>query len=68
MAGPTFLVGACEDGSFRGWNLMDDTVADLKTHNDGIVTLKRHESFMISGDRKGVVQVREINNAYNLMQ
>jgi len=45
---------------------MDDSVAALKTHNAGIITLKRHENFMISGDTKGVVQVREINNSYNL--
>lgn len=68
MASPTFLIGACEDGSFQGWNLMDDTVANLKAHNDGVVTLKRHESLMISGDMRGVVQVREINNSYNLIQ
>lgn len=69
LSTPTLLLLGLENGSFAGWNLTTNTVEYLPAHSgekSQVCSLSKLGNIIISGDRCGRVQLRGIENSYNL--
>lgn len=64
---PDFLVIGLDNGSIAGWTLSSNNLAYIPAHTQGaIITMKKHNDFLISGDRTGHIQIRSISGGYEL--
>lgn len=66
MMNPTFAIIGLENGSYHGWNLSNNTFDSIPAHKKGVTTLEKYENFLLSGDREGGIQIRDLNNNCNL--
>lgn len=61
LINPDFLVIALDNGAYYGWTLSKNSFDQIEAHKNGsILTLKKHGDFLISGDRNGFCQIRNI--------
>jgi hypothetical protein len=66
MMSPTFLIIGLENGTYHGWNLSNNSFDSIPAHTKGVTTLTKFENFLISGDREGNIQIRDINKNCDL--
>ena len=60
-----FLLIGLENGNLAGWNLTNNNLDYLPAHqgpNSAVSCVENFDSFVISGDRAGRVQVRGTSN------
>lgn len=66
MMNPSFAIIGLDNGSYHGWNLSNNTFDSIPAHQKGVTALFRYDNYLLSGDREGGIQVRDINNSCNL--
>ena len=53
---PDFLVIGLDNGALHGWTLSTNSFATIEAHQNGaILTVKKHDDYILSGDRNGFV-------------
>lgn len=62
----SFLICALSNGKFLGWMLDTNSFQEQEGHlNSPITAILRHQSFVLSADGSGKVQVRDLNQQFN---
>ncbi|CDW76594.1 UNKNOWN [Stylonychia lemnae] len=63
-----FLVVGLDNGCYTGWNLLTNGLDKIEAHKNGrVMTLKKFNDFLLSGDSSGFIQIRQISLQYNLL-
>ena len=56
LVSPDFLVAGLDNGCYLGWNLTTNRPDVIEAHkNGGIMTLRKYNDFILSGDRNGFI-------------
>ena len=67
LINPDFLAIGLDNGIIFGWSLSTNSFDRIEAHQGGaIMVIKMHGNFLITGDRIGIIQVRDVSQGFNL--
>lgn len=67
LLNPDFLVIGLDNGIITGWNLSSNSFNNIEAHQGGaIMVIKMHGNYLITADRKGIIQIRDMTQGYAL--
>ena len=61
-----YVICSLQNGNYLGWNLSTNSFDDSPGHdNSEITTLLKHMSFILSADKIGNIQIRDLNQQFS---
>jgi hypothetical protein len=67
LLNPTFLAIGLDTGKMFGWTLNTNSFDNMEAHpGSAIMSIKTHNNFLLTGDRKGNFQVRDMSAGFKM--
>jgi hypothetical protein len=67
LLNPDFLAIGLDNGRLFGWTLSTNTFDNIEAHpGSAIMCIKTHGDFLLTGDRSGNIQVRNMKDNFKL--